>query len=41
LGVFVFNRIGDLERRALRLGNVGSADGWGDVLRPNGLVSCC
>jgi hypothetical protein len=36
MGVFVFNQIGDTERRALRLGNVGSADGWSDVLRLGG-----
>jgi len=32
--VFVFNQFGDLERCALRPGNVHSADGWEDVLRP-------
>jgi len=32
--LFVFNQFGDLERCALRPGNVHSADGWGDVLRP-------
>jgi hypothetical protein len=30
--LFVFNQFGDLERRALRPGNVHSADGWRDVL---------
>jgi len=30
----VFNQFGDLERCALRPGNVHSADGWGDVLKP-------
>ena len=32
--LFVFNQFGDLERRALRPGNVHSADGWEDVLPP-------
>ena len=32
--LFVFNQFGDLERRALRKGNVHSADGWKDVLNP-------
>ena len=32
--LFVFNHYGDLERCALRPGNVHSADGWADVLRP-------
>lgn len=32
--LFVFNQFGDLERCALRLGNVHSADGWEDVLKP-------
>ncbi len=32
--LFVFNQFGDLERCALRPGNVHSADGWADVLRP-------
>src|SRR6516164_9039164 len=32
--LFVFNRFGDLERCALRAGNVHSADGWDDVLKP-------
>ena len=32
--LFVFNQFGDLERCALRPGNVHSADGWEDVLRP-------
>jgi hypothetical protein len=32
--LFVFNRFGDLERCALRPGNVHGADGWKDVLRP-------
>ena len=32
--LFVFNQFGDLERCALRAGNVHSADGWGAVLRP-------
>jgi hypothetical protein len=30
----VFNQFGDLERCALRAGNVHSADGWDDVLKP-------
>jgi hypothetical protein len=32
--LFVFNHFGDLERSALRPGNVHSADGWEDVLKP-------
>ena len=32
--LFVFNRFGDLERCALRPGNVHSADGWEGVLKP-------
>ncbi len=32
--LFVFNQFGDLERSALRLGNVHSGDCWEDVLRP-------
>ncbi|MGH6891281.1 MAG: IS1380 family transposase, partial [Dongiaceae bacterium] len=32
--LFVFNQFGDLERSALRPGNVHSADGWKDVLDP-------
>jgi len=32
--LFVFNQFGDLERCALRPGNVHSADGWAEVLRP-------
>ncbi|RDD61708.1 IS1380 family transposase [Ferruginivarius sediminum] len=32
--LFVFNQFGDLERCALRPGNVHSADGWEDELRP-------
>src|SRR5437660_8363657 len=32
----VFNQFGDLERCALRVGNVHSADGWDDVLKPVG-----
>src|SRR5712692_6448603 len=32
--LFVFNQLGDLERCALRSGNVHSADGWRDVLEP-------
>ena len=32
--LFVFNQFGDLERGALRPGNVHSADGWDGVLRP-------
>ena len=32
--LFVFNQFGDLERCALRPGNVHSADGWKDVLDP-------
>ena len=40
LDVFVFNQIGDMERRALHLDNVGSADGRSNVLRLDGWVSC-
>jgi hypothetical protein len=32
--LFVFNQFGDLERCALRPGNVHSADSWRDVLEP-------
>ena len=32
--LFVFNQFGDLERSALRPGNVHSADGWDRVLKP-------
>jgi hypothetical protein len=32
--LFVFNQFGDLERSALRSGNVHSADGWKNVLEP-------
>ena len=32
--LFVFNQYGDLERCVLRPGNVHSADGWEDVLKP-------
>ncbi len=32
--LFVFNQYGDLERCALRPGNVPSADGWEGVLKP-------
>ncbi len=32
--LFVFNQFSDLERCALRKGNVHSADGWKDVLAP-------
>ncbi len=32
--LFVSNQFGDLERGSLRPGNVHSADGWEDVLRP-------
>ena len=32
--LFVFNQFGDLERCALRPGNVHSADGWKNVLKP-------
>jgi Transposase DDE domain group 1 len=32
--LFVFNQFGDLERCALRPGNVHSADGWDGVLKP-------
>jgi Transposase DDE domain group 1 len=32
--LFVFNQFGDLERCALRPGNVRSADGWDGVLKP-------
>ena len=32
--LFVFNQYGDLERCALRPGNVHSADGWDGVLKP-------
>ena len=32
--LFVFNQFGDLERCALRPGNVHSADSWDGVLKP-------
>jgi len=32
--LFVFNQLGDVERSALRPGNVHSADGWRSVLEP-------
>jgi hypothetical protein len=32
--LFLFNQFGDLERRALRPGNVHSADDWESVLKP-------
>jgi hypothetical protein len=32
--LFVFNQFGDLERRALRPGNVHSGDGWRELLEP-------
>jgi hypothetical protein len=32
--LFLFNQFGDLERCALRPGNVHSADGWRDLLEP-------
>jgi hypothetical protein len=32
--LFVFNQLGDVERSALRSGNVHSADGWRGVLEP-------
>ena len=32
--LFLFNQFGDLERCALRPGNVHSADGWREVLEP-------
>jgi hypothetical protein len=32
--LFVFNQLGDVERSALRAGNVHSADGWRAVLEP-------
>ena len=32
--LFVFNQFGDLERCALRPGNVHSADGWDGTLKP-------
>jgi hypothetical protein len=32
--LFLFNQFGDLERCALRPGNVHSADGWEGVLKP-------
>ena len=32
--LFVFNQFGDLERCALRPGNIHSADGWEAVLKP-------
>jgi hypothetical protein len=40
--LFVFNQFGDLERCALRPGNVHSADGWRGVLEPvvTGIVGC-
>jgi Transposase DDE domain group 1 len=31
--LFLFNQFGDLERCALRPGNVHSADGWENVLK--------
>jgi Transposase DDE domain group 1 len=34
--LFVFNQFGDLERCALPAGNVHSAAGWADVLKPVG-----
>jgi len=37
--LFVFNQFGDLERCDLRPGNVHSADGWDDMLKP--VVACC
>ena len=37
--LFVFNQFGDLERCALRPGNVHSADGWDGVVRYLGEVS--
>src|SRR4029077_6873190 len=44
--LFVFNQLGDVERCALRPGNVHSADGWRAVLEPviaryRGVVKCC
>ena len=35
----MFNQFGDLERCALRPGNVYSADGWGHVPKP--VIACC
>lgn len=32
--LFIFNQFGDLERCALRKGNVHCADGWKEVLAP-------
>jgi len=32
--LFLFNQFGDLERCALRPGNVHSADGWDGMLKP-------
>jgi DDE family transposase len=32
--LFVFNQFGDLERCAIRPGNVHSAEGWKQVLKP-------
>ncbi len=32
--LFVFNQFGDLERCALRPGNMRSVDGWQDILMP-------
>jgi hypothetical protein len=32
--LFLFNQFGDLERCALRPGNVHNADGWDEVLKP-------
>jgi len=32
--LFLFNQFGDMERCALRAGNVHSADGWESVLKP-------
>ena len=36
--LFVFNQFGDLERCALRPGNVHSADGWRSMLTPCGAI---
>jgi hypothetical protein len=35
----VFSQFGDLERCALRPGNVNSVDGWNDVLKPVARIS--
>src|SRR5262249_17032113 len=39
--LFVFNQDGDLERCALRAGNVHSAHGWHDIPDPVGAAASC